>query len=79
MLSGMRTAESLTQQALHMPPGQRARLAHVLIQSLDTESDADAAQRWDTEIGRRVQEIRKGYVTGIPAEKVFARRPRRRW
>jgi putative addiction module component (TIGR02574 family) len=74
----MKTAESVTEQALRMAAGQRARLAHVLIQSLDTESDADADQQWDAEIARRVQEIREGQARGIPSRKVFARRPRRR-
>jgi putative addiction module component (TIGR02574 family) len=74
----MKTAGSLTEQALRMAAGQRARLAHVLIQSLDTDSDADAEQQWDAEIGRRVRQIREGQVRGIPASKVFARRPRQR-
>jgi putative addiction module component (TIGR02574 family) len=74
----MKTAESVTEQALRMVAGQRARLAHVLIQSLDTESDADADQQWDAEIARRVREIRDGRVRGIPSRRVFARHPRRR-
>jgi putative addiction module component (TIGR02574 family) len=78
MLRRMKTTESLTEQALRLAAGQRARLAHVLIQSLDTDNDADAEQQWGTEIARRVREIREGRVRGIPARKVFARRPRRR-
>ena len=74
MLERMKTAESLTERALRMAAGQRARLAHVLIQSLDTDSDADAEQQWDAEIGRRVRQIRERRVRGIPASKVFARR-----
>lgn len=78
MLGEMKTAGTLTEQALRMKAGQRARLAHVLIQSLDADSDADAEQQWDAEIGRRVREIQQGRVRGIPARKVFAHRPRRR-
>jgi putative addiction module component (TIGR02574 family) len=77
MLTSMKTAGTLAQQALQMPASQRARLAHALIQSLDTEVDADAGPLWDAEIARRVREIRDGRVRGIPASKVFARRPRR--
>jgi len=77
MLAAMKTAAALTEQALRMPVERRARLAHALIQSLDTESDADVERHWDAEIARRVEDIRKGRVQGIPASKVFARRPRR--
>jgi len=75
MLGCMKTAGTLTKQALRMAAGQRARLAHVLIQSLDVDSDADAEQQWDAEIARRVREIREGRARGISARKVFARRP----
>lgn len=78
MLTDMKTTGTLTERALQMPAGQRARLAHVLIQSLDVASDGDAEQRWDAEIARRVREIQEGRVRGIPASKVFARRPRRK-
>jgi putative addiction module component (TIGR02574 family) len=76
MLWPMKATDALMEQALRMSAKQRARLAHVLIQSLDTESDPDAGQQWDAEIARRVEEIRAGRVTGIPADKVLARRPR---
>jgi len=66
MLVAMKTAETLTAQALRMPVERRARLAHVLIQSLDTKSDIDAEQEWDAEIVRRVAEIREGRVQGVP-------------
>jgi len=68
---------TFTEQALQMPVARRARLAHMLIQSLDTASDPDAAQQWDAEIARRVDDIHKGRVRGIPSAKVFARLPRR--
>jgi putative addiction module component (TIGR02574 family) len=76
MLAAMKTAATLTEQALRMPAERRARLAHALIQSLDAGSDTDVEQQWDAEISRRVEDIRKGRVQGIPASKVFARRPR---
>ena len=60
-----------------MPVERRARLAHALIQSLDTASDVDAEQQWNAEIARRVADIREGRVQGVPASKVFARRPHR--
>lgn len=77
MLSAMKTTGTLTEQALRLGAGQRARLAHVLIQSLDEAADTNADQLWDAEISKRVEEIRHGRVRGIPASKVFARRPQR--
>lgn len=74
----MKTTGTVTEQALSLGAGQRARLAHVLIQSLEEKVDADAEQQWDAEIAKRVREIQAGRVRGIPAGKVFARRPQRR-
>jgi putative addiction module component (TIGR02574 family) len=73
----MKTGATLTKQALQMPIHQRAQLAHTLIQSLDTASDSDRDQLWEAEISRRVDDIRKGRVQGIPASQVLARRPHR--
>ncbi|NQU10857.1 addiction module protein [bacterium] len=74
----MSTVQTLTERALRMTATQRARLAHALIQSLDSGADADANQLWEAESARRVREIREGRVRGVPASKVFARQPRGR-
>jgi putative addiction module component (TIGR02574 family) len=75
MLAAMKTV-SLTEQAVQLPVERRARLAHALIQSLDAGSDVNAEREWDVEIASRVDDIQKGRVHGIPAGKVFSRRPR---
>lgn len=57
-------------EALKLPSHERARLAEVLIASLDEEDEwADA---WAVEADRRFQELRSGAVKGIPADEVFA-------
>lgn len=47
------------EEALALAAGERARIAHELIQSLDSE-DPDATAAWSDEIRRRVDEIEAG-------------------
>ena len=67
------TLKQLTHEALDLPVQERAKLAHVLITSIDEVRDGDISSAWDEELKKRVQEIREGRVKGIPAEDVFAR------
>ncbi len=67
----MRTAtDNLELAVLSLPTGDRARLAKVLIESLDENPDVEAA--WDREISRRVAQVESGEATLVPAEDVFA-------
>jgi putative addiction module component (TIGR02574 family) len=64
-------------EALKLPSHERARLAEVLIASLDEEDEV--AQAWASEAERRYEELRSGVVKAVPADQVFARiraRPR---
>jgi putative addiction module component (TIGR02574 family) len=69
--------DSLETQLLSLPPGDRARLAEVLLASLegatstdDGSGSVDAA--WRAEGERRLAELRAGTVAGVPADQVFA-------
>jgi len=62
--------EQVEAEARRLPRPERARLAEVLIASLDEEAEIE--QAWSAEITRRVAELRAGAVTPIPAEEVFA-------
>lgn len=67
--------ERLEAEALELPVGERARLAHRLIASLDEETADDPAEvesAWEEEIRRRVAEVEAGSAELIPAEQVFA-------
>jgi putative addiction module component (TIGR02574 family) len=64
--------EELAQRARALDPRDRARLAEELLASLDQESESDTEAAWEQEIGRRVDEIKAGRATLIPAEQVFA-------
>jgi putative addiction module component (TIGR02574 family) len=70
----VRTTDSIEAQLLNLPPGDRARLAEVLLASLDAEAgpSADTEAAWRAEGERRLAELRQGTVAGIPAEQVFA-------
>ncbi|HEY0154437.1 MAG TPA: addiction module protein [Longimicrobium sp.] len=63
--------QELEAALLKLPNQERARLAEVLIDSLDEENEI--AQAWTDEAERRLEELRSGKVQGVPAEEVFAR------
>ena len=71
-----RNAEALAAQLLAWPSADRARLAELLIASLEP-ADADADAAWDEEIDRRAAELDGGAVRSIPADEVFAELDRR--
>jgi putative addiction module component (TIGR02574 family) len=72
----VRSPDTLEREVLRLPKADRARLAEVLLTSLAAEdaaaSPAEIEAAWETEIARRVAELRDGTVVGIPAEQVFA-------
>src|SRR5213082_3605506 len=64
-------------EALELTEAERAELKHDLVASLDGTADANAAQEWDAEVSRRLDEIDAGTATLID-RKEFSRRMRRR-
>lgn len=72
-------SDSLEAQLLRLPLDDRARLAELLLASLDADatnasiSPAEVEAAWEAESERRLAELRAGTVTGIPAAEVFAR------
>lgn len=63
--------EQFKSQLKHLSLHERAEIAHFLLASLEPE-DEGAAEAWETEVTRRVADIRHGRATGRPAEEVFA-------
>jgi putative addiction module component (TIGR02574 family) len=63
------TEEQVEIEALALPRHARARIASLLIASLDEASDVERA--WDEEVRRRVAELRSGKAQTVPAEDVF--------
>lgn len=59
-------ARQLLAEALRLSDEERAALAGELIQSLDSELDADAEAAWSAEIRARLQRVEAGTATTIP-------------
>jgi putative addiction module component (TIGR02574 family) len=64
-------------EALGLTDEERAELAHDLVASLDGSADTNAAQEWDVEVSRRLDEIDSRTATLIDREE-FSRRLRER-
>jgi len=64
--------QEVASKAHNLPPDERAELAHDLIVSLDETVDTEYAAAWDTEIERRIKEIKSGKAKGRPAEDILA-------
>ena len=62
------TLEQLVDQAMTLPSESRARLADLLVESLEGADLGQIEQLWITEAKRRRDEVRDGRVETIPAE-----------
>ena len=58
-------SKQLLLEALRLPEEQRAALAGELIDSLDSEVDADAEAAWSAEIRARVTQIESGQAKTV--------------
>lgn len=61
----------LKDELLRLPEGDRAALAHILLDSLDEALDEQDAAAWEQELSRRSEEIHSGKAVGTPASEVF--------
>ncbi len=77
----VRSTDALEAQLLSLAPADRARLAEVLLASLDDDlvqgTSEEVEALWRAEGERRLSELRSGEVAGIPAAQVFANPARR--
>ena len=67
----MKTSD-LIDEAVSLPPEERARVVDTLLQSLNPPDEA-AATAWLEVARRRVAELRAGTVAAVDGEQVFAR------
>lgn len=67
----METVETLEAAALHLPPGERARLIERLITSLHVDPEVEEA--WAAEVERRQAEIESGAGSLLPGPETLAK------
>ena len=67
----METVETLEAAALHLSPGERARLIERLIATLDADPEVEEA--WAAEVERRQAEIESGAVSLLPGPETLAK------
>ena len=63
-----KAAEQVLAQALTLSDDERAELAARLLETLDPAIDADYVSAWETEIGKRFDELQSGKVKPVPWE-----------
>ena len=74
----MPDANELIATAMLLPLSQRVAVAKAMLNSIDSATDADASQdqvaaAWQTEIGRRIDDIDNGRVKTISSSEVWKR------
>ena len=67
------TLDSLSEEALVLPPDQRLTLACRLLDSVELEPEPGAEAAWEAEIARRIERFDSGASRPIPAGEVFDR------
>jgi len=65
--------DEIERQARLLPLNEKANLARVLIEELDTTIDADAEQQWILEAQRRYDSYLKGELEALPGDEAMAR------
>jgi hypothetical protein len=65
--------DDIERQARLLPLKQKAALARLLIEELDTTVDADAEQLWVDEAQRRYDAYLKGELEALPGDDVMNR------
>jgi putative addiction module component (TIGR02574 family) len=60
--------DRLAEQAMKLPGESRARLADLLVESLDAEELGRVDRLWLAEAKRRRDEVRAGHVKTIPGD-----------
>jgi len=65
--------EQLEKQARMLTPQEKASLARILIEELDTSSDTNVERLWIAESQRRYEAYLKGELKSVSGEEVMSR------
>jgi len=67
------TIDVLAREAMELPAEQREILARQLLDSIDAGMEPEIEVAWQKEIADRIEGMKSGRITGVPAADVFAR------
>ncbi len=70
---GKPAIDTLRTKALDLPESERAELARDLLESLDGAPDPDAAEAWEVEILRRLDQVDNGTAKLVDREEMRRR------
>jgi len=70
------TFEQIAKEATRLGPAERAELADILVESLETSEPDEVQRLWIETAAKRLSEMRLGEVKTIPGEEVMAEAPR---
>ena len=59
-------AQKVLEEALTLPPEERADVAATLLESLDEQEDEGVEEAWAQEIEHRIRDVESGAVKTIP-------------
>jgi hypothetical protein len=65
--------DEMEKQSRLLTPQEKARLARILIEDLDSSIDSEVEQVWITESQRRYQAYLKGEIEAPPGDEVMTR------
>ena len=71
-------AEKVLQEALSLPPQDRAEILHRLLATFQEPPDAELDKLWAQEAEDRIDAFDRGELSSVSAEEVFARIERQR-
>ena len=66
-----KTVQELAEQAMNLPTESRARLADLLVESLDADELGPIDRQWLAEAKRRRDEVRSGSVETVPGDEAL--------
>lgn len=66
------TVKQIAHEAMQLSPAQRAELADLLVESLESTPPDEVQKLWIAEADKRLAEVRSGKVATIPGEDVLS-------
>ena len=66
-------AEKIIQEALNLPPQERAAVLERLLETFHQPPDPELDRLWAQEAEDRIDAYERGELESVPAEEVFAR------